>query len=56
VWTSEVRAPEALASWRAGTGRYRNVGNPPPGAELLEPTVEDGYLLLVDAAAAEVTA
>jgi ABC-2 type transport system ATP-binding protein len=50
VWTSEFRAPEALASWRAGTGRYRNVGNPPPGAELLEPTVEDGYLLLVDAA------
>jgi ABC-2 type transport system ATP-binding protein len=49
VWTSGSRAPEALASWRAGTGRYRHVGDPPPGAELLEPTVEDGYLMLVDA-------
>ncbi|TDC84197.1 ATP-binding cassette domain-containing protein [Micromonospora sp. KC606] len=51
VWTSGSRAPEALASWRAGTGRYRHVGDPPTGAELLEPTVEDGYLMLVDATA-----
>jgi len=51
VWTSGSRAPEALASWRAGSGRYRHVGEPPPGAELLEPTVEDGYLMLVDTTA-----
>jgi ABC-2 type transport system ATP-binding protein len=51
VWTSGSRAAGALASWRAGTGWYRNVGDPPTGAELLEPTVEDGYLMLVDATA-----
>ncbi|MEV6632499.1 ATP-binding cassette domain-containing protein [Actinoplanes sp. NPDC051470] len=51
VWTTESRVVGALASWRDGTGRYRHVGAPPPGAELLEPTVEDGYLLLVDATA-----
>jgi ABC-2 type transport system ATP-binding protein len=51
VWTSGSRAPEALASWRTGTGWYRHVGDPPPGAELLEPALEDGYLLLVDVAA-----
>lgn len=28
-------------------GRYRMVGDPPEGAEVVEPTVEDGYLLLV---------
>jgi ABC-2 type transport system ATP-binding protein len=51
VWTSASRVPEALASWRTGTGLYRHVGDPPPGAELLEPTLEDGYLMLVDIAA-----
>jgi ABC-2 type transport system ATP-binding protein len=50
VWTSASRVPEALASWRTGTGLYRHVGDPPPGAELLEPTLEDGYLMLVDIA------
>jgi ABC-2 type transport system ATP-binding protein len=53
VWTSGSRAAGALASWRAGDGRYRNVGDAPPGADLLEPTVEDGYLMLVDAPAGE---
>ncbi|GAA4733003.1 ATP-binding cassette domain-containing protein [Phytohabitans rumicis] len=52
VWTSAAREPRALASWRTGTGHYRHVGDPPAGAELLTPTVEDGYLLLVDLGAA----
>jgi ABC-2 type transport system ATP-binding protein len=56
VWTSGTREPHALASWRTGTGLYRHVGDPPPGADLLDPTVEDGYLMLVDVAAAEVPA
>jgi ABC-2 type transport system ATP-binding protein len=50
VWTSDTKAPGALAAWRTGTGRYRNIGDPPPGAELLEPTLEDGYLMLVGVA------
>jgi len=53
VWTSASRAPGALAGWRTGAGSYRNVGDPPPGADLLEPTLEDGYLMLVDPAALE---
>ncbi|WP_327008318.1 ABC transporter ATP-binding protein [Dactylosporangium sp. NBC_01737] len=48
VWTSATREPGALASWRTGTGAHRHVGDPPPGAELLPPTIEDGYLMLVD--------
>jgi ABC-2 type transport system ATP-binding protein len=52
VWTSDTRAPGALASWRSADGRYRHVGGPPPGAELLEPGLEDGYLMLVGGAAA----
>ncbi|MFK3983875.1 ATP-binding cassette domain-containing protein [Micromonospora sp. NPDC050397] len=55
VWSSADRAGGTLASWRTGTGRYRHIGAPPPGAELLEPTLEDGYLMLVDASAAAVT-
>ncbi|MEV3874334.1 ATP-binding cassette domain-containing protein [Streptomyces sp. NPDC049906] len=46
VWSSAERAPGALAAWRTGTGTFRNVGDPPPGAPPVDPTVEDGYLLL----------
>lgn len=45
VWSSTERAPGARAGWRTGTGTFRNVGDPPEGADLLEPTLEDGYLL-----------
>ncbi|CAM5627674.1 ABC transporter ATP-binding protein OS=Streptomyces alboniger OX=132473 GN=CP975_05625 PE=4 SV=1 [Streptomyces alboniger] len=48
VWSSTERAPDAKAGWRTGTGAFRNVGDPPPGADLLEPTLEDGYLLTLD--------
>ncbi|SEG73034.1 ABC-2 type transport system ATP-binding protein [Thermomonospora echinospora] len=54
VWASPERSPEALAGWRTGTGEFRNVGDPPAGARLLEPTLEDGYLLTLDGAS-EVT-
>jgi ABC-2 type transport system ATP-binding protein len=34
-------------SWRTGTGRYRNIGTRvPAGAEHVEPSLEDAYLLL----------
>ncbi|HTJ39444.1 MAG TPA: ABC transporter ATP-binding protein [Dactylosporangium sp.] len=48
VWTGAGREAGALASWRTGNGSYRHIGDPPPGAELLDPTIEDGYLTLVD--------
>ncbi|MFE2536372.1 ABC transporter ATP-binding protein [Streptomyces sp. NPDC059371] len=56
VWSSTERDPSALAGWRTGTGAFRNVGDPPEGADLLEPTLEDGYLLTLDARTAEVAA
>ncbi|WP_194916554.1 ABC transporter ATP-binding protein [Catenulispora rubra] len=48
VWTSPAREPGALAAWRTGTGSYRNVGHPPGGAQLIDPTLEDGYLMLIE--------
>ncbi|MEU4487247.1 ABC transporter ATP-binding protein [Streptomyces purpurascens] len=56
VWSSTERDPGAKAGWRTGTGSFRNVGDPPDGAELLEPTLEDGYLLTLDGDAVEVAA
>ncbi len=53
VWTGPARAPGALAAWRTGTGAYHNIGDPPPGARLIEPSIEDGYLMLIDAAGLE---
>ncbi|MFI6942731.1 ABC transporter ATP-binding protein [Streptomyces sp. NPDC050418] len=46
VWFSPERDPRAVAGWRTGTGLFRNIGTPPDGAELADPTLEDGYLLL----------
>ncbi|GAA3822722.1 ABC transporter ATP-binding protein [Streptomyces chiangmaiensis] len=54
VWTSTERDPGARAGWRTGLGTFRNVGDPPKGADLLEPTLEDGYLLVLDGEPAEV--
>jgi ABC-2 type transport system ATP-binding protein len=48
VWHSERRDPGAVAGWRTGEGAVRNIGDPPPGADLREPTLEDGYLLLLE--------
>ena len=47
VWMAAERDPGARHAWRTGTGRWRNVGDPPPGVETVEPSVEDAYLLLV---------
>jgi ABC-2 type transport system ATP-binding protein len=51
VWMAAERDPAAQHAWRTGTGRFRNVGDPPPSAELIEPALEDAYLLLVGDAA-----
>jgi ABC-2 type transport system ATP-binding protein len=53
VWLADARDPGARLSWRTGEGRHRNIGDPPPGAHLVEPTIEDGYLLLVGTAAVD---
>jgi ABC-2 type transport system ATP-binding protein len=47
VWLTEARDPRARLAWRTAEGRQRNIGDAPVGAELAEPTIEDGYLLLV---------
>lgn len=47
VWLAERRDPAAQHAWRTGSGRFRNVGDPPPAAEIIEPALEDAYLLLV---------
>ena len=52
VWVSNARGLNAVAAWRTSAGTYRNVGSPPHGAQLIEPTLHDGYLLLVDVSAA----
>ena len=47
VWLTDGADPRARTSWRTGTGRYRNLGDSaPPGAALVEPSLEDAYLLL----------
>lgn len=48
VWMADERSAGAKLSWLTGDGRHRHVGDgPPPGAQLVEPTLEDGYLLLL---------
>jgi ABC-2 type transport system ATP-binding protein len=47
VWMGEERERGALLSWRTGDGRYRHIGQPPGGAELEVPTIDDAYLLMV---------
>jgi ABC-2 type transport system ATP-binding protein len=49
VWASERRDAGARVAWRTGTGSVRNIGDPPPGVHLVEPTLEDAYLLLLGA-------
>jgi len=51
VWAAGERDPRAHLSWRGGDNRWRHIGEASPaGAELVAPTVEDGYLLLSHAA------
>ncbi|MGA4841550.1 ATP-binding cassette domain-containing protein [Streptomyces sp. G45] len=48
VWLSDQRCRQAVAGWLTGRGTFRNIGTPPAGADLAPPTLEDGYLLLLD--------
>jgi ABC-2 type transport system ATP-binding protein len=47
VWESDAPDPTAWLSWLTGDGRYRQIGEPPLGSDLVPPTPEDGYLLLL---------
>ena len=47
VWLADDRVSSAELVWRTGEGRFRHLGTPPAGADLVAPTLEDGYLLLV---------
>lgn len=51
VWLSPQRPIGAHIYWRTSDGTYRSVGDPPTDGSPIEPTIEDGYLLLVGAAA-----
>jgi ABC-2 type transport system ATP-binding protein len=50
VWVDDtppsVDRPGRVQSWVTSDGRIRNIGRPPAGAELVEPSIDDGYLLL----------
>jgi ABC-2 type transport system ATP-binding protein len=46
VWEDDRQDPEAIRSWLTATGAYRHLGDPPAGAQVVDPTLDDGYLLL----------
>ena len=46
VWISDAPDADALRSWVTGDGDVRNIGIPPHGATVVEPTLDDGYLLV----------
>ncbi|MEJ7799218.1 MAG: ABC transporter ATP-binding protein [Ilumatobacter sp.] len=47
VWVSDQPDARARLSWRTGLGHHRLIGDPPPEATLVEPALEDAYLLLI---------
>ncbi len=55
LWSASTRDPGAALAWMTGDGSVRHVGAPPPGAELVAPTIEDGYLTLTGALAGALT-
>ena len=51
VWVAEARDARAELSWRTAEGMHRHIGDAPAGATLVDPSIEDAYLLLVGARA-----
>jgi ABC-2 type transport system ATP-binding protein len=47
TWRAAATSGGERAWWRLPSGEFRCIGEPPPGATIDEPSVEDGYLLLV---------
>src|SRR5690606_21500841 len=56
VWVDTDRDPRALAAWRTSTGEFHHIGDPPSGAQVTDPTIEDAYLLLLHTYAPAVAA
>jgi ABC-2 type transport system ATP-binding protein len=56
VWVASERDARARLAWVTSEGLVRHIGDPPAGAQLADPTVEDGYLLLTGGNTAEVAA
>lgn len=46
TWIQPTEPRGVRAYWRQANGWYRCLGDPPADAPLVEPTLEDGYLLL----------
>ncbi|MFW2332705.1 ABC transporter ATP-binding protein [Ilumatobacter sp.] len=47
VWLQTGFPPPGVrATWQQADGRHRCLGHPPPDAELVEPTLEEGYLIV----------
>ena len=46
VWRGLEGATGDEPAWVAADGTMRSIGEPPSGADLLDPTIDDGYLLL----------
>jgi ABC-2 type transport system ATP-binding protein len=47
VWSAQEASSDAVASWRTDNGKLRVIGaRPGPSATPVEPTLEDGYLLV----------
>ncbi len=53
VWIDHDPGKGAIRSWVTAEGHVRSIGTPPPGADLVEPTLDDGYLLLTSSGGAE---
>jgi ABC-2 type transport system ATP-binding protein len=47
VWVDAERDERAVLVWRTGDGRFRHIGDPPPGVTIVEPLIDDAYLLMV---------
>ncbi len=54
VWIDDAhdgnsRPAGTVQSWITAEGHVRHIGDPPQGAELADPTIDDGYLLVTHA-------
>ncbi len=46
TWVQAGEPLDAIASWRQADGSFRCLGTPPPGATLVDPSLEESYVYL----------